>query len=219
MISVTITDALLQSSLSVGDKLIVAAAIAYPMASRKRLATTLGVTERMVYRAISNAKKQGMIVGPTDTSDMSPMSDTDTRVSPTDTGDMSPMSVPLTPVSVILTPMSEKLTPVSDQNKQTNKQTEETTSNVRGFPPSLKDVCIFANHLRRMDLADEFFEHYEREGWVGRDGLPLTNWRAMFRGWARRTPAVESVDAATVSRPAVRQPTFEEMRYQMDAAL
>ena len=44
--------------------------------------------------------------------------------------------------------------------------------------------------------ADEFFEHYEDNGWVTKDGKPITNWRRLLRSWDKRKRQPDS-DADT----------------------
>lgn len=59
--------------------------------------------------------------------------------------------------------------------------------------PTFKEVCAYAelmdsvrffdpNELYAGDVAGEFWQHYERDGWKI-EGKPIRNWEALFRTW------------------------------------
>lgn len=204
--NLTIPQRVLATSLTAGDKLIIGILLSNPSATKREVARAIGVTERMLYRAIKNAKTSGINIKQYDTGDMSPTSQSDTSDIQCDTGD--------TVTGVIQCDTGVIQCDTGDiHNKQTNKQTSRESCG-----PSFKEVEKFAFQMKRPDLADEFFEHYEESGWM-HGGKPLGNWRAMFRGWCRRTPYVDTTLArgtTPLSGSGERRLTLEEARFIQD---
>jgi len=75
--------------------------------------------------------------------------------------------------------------------------------------PTKEEVAAYAAKVSRPDLAEEFYDHYEERNWLHR-GEPLVDWKAMFKGWARKTAKQSSSPRKTT--------TLEEARYLQDAS-
>lgn len=53
-------------------------------------------------------------------------------------------------------------------------------------PPTLDDVrAYFSCNCLRGDPA-EFFDHFESQGWLRANGLPISDWMAQARQWSRK---------------------------------
>ena len=53
------------------------------------------------------------------------------------------------------------------------------------IPPTLEEAHAYAKEARFTFDVDEFWDYYEVCGWTVR-GVPVGNWKALMRNWARR---------------------------------
>jgi hypothetical protein len=85
---------------------------------------------------------------------------------------------------------------LSKQKQETETETE-TRKGIKQFDPPTKDeVLTFAKEMNEMAgvggfrcskvLAETFFGHYDSQGWIVGNGIPMWNWQAKLREWASR---------------------------------
>lgn len=157
--TIQIPDEVLKADISLSAKLIVATAMTYPKASRKEIATKLGVTRCTVFNGIKSAKLGGIVF------------DTDSIVFDTDgikSDTPHPVGVCNKGNGVAALPAKKR-----------------SSSKAPAAPPTREEVHTYAAGKGRADMADEFYLHYSSESWL-HNGEPLTNWRRMFDAWAKR---------------------------------
>ena len=41
----------------------------------------------------------------------------------------------------------------------------------------------------RTFTGEEFVDHYDSQGWLGGNGIPIRDWKAKARSWERKPPA------------------------------
>lgn len=183
------------TDLTLGDKLIISVFKANPRWSKRSIAQRLGTSERTVHRAIEKAKKYATGVIQYDTRGVecdTGVIQCDARVIQYDTGGAEYDA--------------RVIRNSSSSNKEEKEKPERKT-------PTKDEVTKFAYQMKRPDLAEEFFDHYEENDWV-HNNTPLIHWRAMFRGWARRTPiATEPANGSYHSKGRL---SAEEARFQQD---
>jgi len=181
------------TDLTLGDKLIISVFKANPRWSKRNISKVLGTSERTVHRAIEKSKKY-------DTGGV----ECDARVIQYDTGGAQ------YDTGVILCDTGGVEYDTGGARSSSSSKEEEKP---KRKTPTKEEVTKFASQMRRGDLAEEFFDHYEENDWIHND-TPLIHWRAMFRGWARRTPiATEPVTNGFSSKGRL---TAEEARFQQD---
>lgn len=219
--TVTVPENVLLSDLSATDKLIYAVHLSCPRVSKTGIAQMLKINRSTVHRAISNAEKccTHATLG-SETSEKS-VAPTQHSVAPTQHS-VAPVQHSVAPTQhspedepKSVAPMQQSVAPV--QHEITNK--EITNKRNTSLGPSWKEVEKFSYQMKRPDLADEFFEHYEDAGWVTNDGEPITNWRAMFRGWCRKVKAPDEFPqrgTTPVNGDGGRRLTLEEARFIQD---
>lgn len=76
-------------------------------------------------------------------------------------------------------------------------------------PPTAEDVRTYfqANCLR--GKPDEFFDHFESQGWVRSNGQPIADWRAQARMWSRRQAEFDQSKPADLREPEKPLPKAE----------
>ena len=68
-------------------------------------------------------------------------------------------------------------------------------------PPEIGEVRDYfgANCLR--GNPDEFFDHFEAQGWVRSNGQPIADWRAQARQWSRKQVEFDQSKPAELRQP------------------
>lgn len=76
-------------------------------------------------------------------------------------------------------------------------------------PPTAEDVRTYfqANCLR--GKPDEFFDHFEAQGWVRSNGQPIADWRAQARQWSRKQAEFDQSNSADLREPEKPLPRAE----------
>lgn len=96
--------------------------------------------------------------------------------------DMPPVTESPAPCPSEGTPPTPRRVHNSTENKQPNKAKNKKR-------PSLDEVIEAFAAMGREDIAADFFDYYEANGWVqGAGKKPIQNWKAAARGWIRRQP-------------------------------
>lgn len=69
------------------------------------------------------------------------------------------------------------------------------------YPPEIGEVRDYfgANCLR--GNPEEFFDHFESQGWVRSNGQPIADWRAQARMWSRRQVEFDQSKPADLRQP------------------
>lgn len=68
-------------------------------------------------------------------------------------------------------------------------------------PPTADEVAAyFAANCLRGDPS-EFFDHFEAQGWVRGNGMPVVDWRAVARQWSRRQAEFDQSKPADLRQP------------------
>lgn len=76
-------------------------------------------------------------------------------------------------------------------------------------PPSLDDVrAYFACNCLKGD-PEEFFDHFESQGWVRSNGQPIADWKAQARMWSRRQAEFDQSKPADLREPEAPMPKAE----------
>jgi len=193
--NLSIPDSILSADISTTDKLVYGVHLSNQRMSKTEIARLLKLNRSTVHRAILNAQKCCTHA-------------TECCTSATECCTHATLSEEK-PKSVA--PMQQSVAPMQHE---TNKQVYKKEKG--GVGPSWKEVERFSFQMKRPDLAEEFFEHYEGCGWE-HDGRPLGNWRAMFRGWCRRTPSPDDAPPRQTTPNGYQRPlTLEEARFIQD---
>ena len=76
-------------------------------------------------------------------------------------------------------------------------------------PPTAEDVRTYfqANCLR--GKPEEFFDHFECQGWVRSNGQPIADWRAQARMWSRKQVEFDQSKPADLRAPEKPLPKAE----------
>ena len=83
--------------------------------------------------------------------------------------------------------------------------TSPTPSEVSGFIEEHKKM---KPGWPRCNLdADQFVDHYDAQGWIGGNGIPITDWKAMVRKWGNKAP-----DSSRGDQGGKSQQTMEEFK-------
>lgn len=77
----------------------------------------------------------------------------------------------------------------------------------RPCPTADEAAAYFAANCLRGD-AQEFLDHYEAQGWVRGNGMPVSDWRAQARIWSRRQ-AQRDTERAARGEPPESQSTWK----------
>jgi len=182
-VTVDIPDELLGSpDVSTTAKLVAGMLAAEPLLAVKSVATRLGLSRSAVFRALAQLKDSGIEV---------------CRVNATDESRQCDYS------RVNATPHPSKV--VCKGGGQSPDSPTSTPDDTK--PPTKEEVGFYAAGKGRSDLLEDFFDRYERDGWMVK-GEPMTSWRRMFDGWARKRPKPQPA--------AKRVPTLEEHLYEVD---
>jgi len=71
---------------------------------------------------------------------------------------------------------------------KTNKHTKLNGGKSRFTPPSLDEVKEFFLELKStQDQAEQFYNHYESNGWLVGGKAKMKNWKAAARNWIKRS--------------------------------
>lgn len=76
-----------------------------------------------------------------------------------------------------------KSPPRLDKNRL-DKDTAENSP--LAVTPELADVLLFAKEKNSRVDCQEFWYHYEANGWTNKDGNPIESWRKAFNAWTQR---------------------------------
>ena len=92
----------------------------------------------------------------------------------------------------------KQLVAIAPQEEEQEQEEEKEEEYIGGGGscarvPTFDEVCAYAelmdavrffdpNELYAGDVAGEFWQHYERDGWKI-EGKPIRNWEALFRTW------------------------------------
>lgn len=70
-----------------------------------------------------------------------------------------------------------------------------------GDPPTVEEVrAYFAANCLRGDPS-EFSDHFEAQGWVRGNGMPVVDWRAVARQWSRKQVEFDQSKPADLRQP------------------
>ena len=90
---------------------------------------------------------------------------------------------------------AESVTKASPEKRREEKRREEN----KDIPPMPSDIQKYIDErrslnpgLRREFTGQQFFDHYSSQGWVGGNGIPVTDWKAKIRVWERKPPDKQS---------------------------
>ena len=75
--------------------------------------------------------------------------------------------------------------------------------NSRSNAPTLQEVVDYANATKSPVDPQKFYWHYENMGWIGKDGKPVTDWKARFRLWTRTETPKKYAAGARKSMPVI----------------
>ena len=64
-------------------------------------------------------------------------------------------------------------------------------------PDEVFDYCL--NNQIAID-TDEFFNHYASQDWLKANGMPITNWKACVRSWAKKENKFPRLDKSVVEK-------------------
>lgn len=90
-----------------------------------------------------------------------------------------------------------------EKEREKEKEIASAISSAPEFsePPDLGEVRDYfgANCLR--GNPEEFFDHFESQGWVRSNGQPVADWRAQARMWSRRQVEFDQSKPADLRQP------------------
>jgi hypothetical protein len=171
-------------AIAASAKLVLAFTIANPLASKKEMATALGMSRSNLFKTLANLKKSGAAASLPEWTMESTLVD------------YSPLQS---------TPHPSGLCKGSGGSVGSNKKS--STLKAASAPPTQEEVQGYAAGKGREDLAADFFQKYDADRWLV-NGEPMTSWRKMFDGWARRRPKP--------TQAARRKRTLEDALYDVD---
>lgn len=184
---IEIPDAVMNSDLTLSQKLVVGMVLANPMISKTELAKQLGISRRLIHKSLSEAKLRCA-------QEFSQCEQGFSQCAPPCTRSSS---------SVIITE-----TPPSTGLVLPSYGTQFSEAEIA--PPSKEEVLEYAVTLDRADLVDEFYTSTSSDGWKTGRGEPILNWRKWFKGWAAKKPR-SNPTAASRRLPTM---TAEQARMQ-----
>ena len=102
-----------------------------------------------------------------------------------------------------------------------------TSPSISGMEiPDLKTVKAKADMIGcKPEWAEEFFNHYESQGWIKANGLAITNWQISLKQWADKnreeggTPTGKGEGGTTASKAYaldIKAKAFEEEKKQLE---
>jgi hypothetical protein len=95
-----------------------------------------------------------------------------------------------------------------DKSNEINKYTHARNLS---RPDSIEEVlaCIGIPEYKMLNKADAmaFYDHYEAQGWIAGNNVPISNWRAKLRSWQKDSGRVNGSDHRKQSEASDHTPS------------